>query len=180
MSGFRTLTLGAIAVGIAMGSAYASGIRWNMTPSMPLGIWRVDAIQGPVTRGEIVTLCLDTGPADLGRKRGYLVGGECPGNVELLIKRVAAVRGDLVRISDAGMAVNGALIPGTAPLPFDDLHRGMLAVPHGIYRVEPDQVWVIGDADARSFDSRYFGPVPTANLRGRAEPLFIQQEKSHG
>jgi conjugative transfer signal peptidase TraF len=173
MRGARALTLGALAVGIAMGSAYAGGIRWNMSPSMPMGIWRVQAIRGAVMRGEVVTLCLDPAAAALGRERGYLTGGECPGNVELLIKMAAAIPGDLVEVSSAGMSVNGVLIRHSQPLGADDLNRPMQAVPHGIYRVAHDQVWVVGDTDPRSYDSRYYGAVPIENIRGRAVPFFI-------
>jgi conjugative transfer signal peptidase TraF len=173
MRGERTLTLGALAVGIAMGSAYAGGIRWNMSPSMPMGVWRVQTIRGAVTRGEVVTLCLDPAAAALGRRRDYLTGGECPGDVELLIKTVVAIPGDLVEVSSAGMSVNGVLIPHSQPLGADDLNRPMRAVPNGIYRVAHDQVWVVGDTEPRSYDSRYYGAVPIENIRGRAVPFFI-------
>ncbi len=112
----RTLTIGAIAIGSAMGACYVTGLRCNTTPSMPLGVWRVQSIDTTVRRGEVVTLCLDPSGAALGRARGYISGGECPGNVELLIKTVAAVPGDEVEIRDDGVAVNGSLIPNSRAL----------------------------------------------------------------
>jgi type IV secretory pathway protease TraF len=81
----RTMTIGAIVIGAAMGASTTMGMRWNMTPSMPMGLWAVQPIQGPVERDEVVTLCLEPAAAALGRARGYLTGGECPGDVELLI-----------------------------------------------------------------------------------------------
>ncbi len=180
MSGARALAFGAIATGIAMGSAYAGGLRWNVSPSMPMGVWRVQAIQGAITRGEVVTLCLDPTPVAFGRERGYLAGGECPGGVEMLIKTAAAVPGDQVEVSDGGISVNGLPIPHSKSLPTDDLNRPMKAIPNGVYQVGPTQVWVIGDTDPRSYDSRYFGAVSIKNIRGRAVPLFVNQHKEDG
>ncbi len=175
----RIMTVVAVAMATAMGTSYVTGVRCNVTPSMPLGLWRVQAIKGAVQRGEVVTLCLASEAAALGRERDYLTGGECPGDVELLIKTVAAVPGDQVEVSTDGIAVDGIAIARSQALPHDDRGRELHAVASGIYRVGPDQVWVISGFDLRSYDSRYFGPVPIANLRGQARPLFIQG-KSNG
>lgn len=166
-------TIAPLVVGVAMGSAYAGGIRWNMTPSMPLGLYRVQPIHGAVSRGEVVTLCLDPEPATFGRERGYLTGGECPNNVELLIKTVVAIPGDEVKISDTGLFVNGVQNPHSKALPVDDLNRPIFSVKEGAYQVNDGQVWVIGDSDPRSYDSRYYGAVPIVNLHGRAIPLIV-------
>ncbi len=168
------MTVVAVAMATAMGTSYVMGIRCNVTPSMPLGLWRVQGIQAPVQRGEIVTLCLDAKAAVLGRERDYLTGGECPGDVELLIKAVAAIPGDQVEVSAKGIAVDGIAIARSQALPHDDRGRELHAVASGTYHVGPDQVWVISGFDLRSYDSRYFGPVPIANLRGQARPLLIQ------
>jgi hypothetical protein len=34
-------------------------------------------------------------------------------------------------------------------------------------------VWLLSSYDPGSFDSRYFGPVPAANIRGQAIPVLI-------
>ena len=166
----------AVGVGLVMGGSYAGGLRCNLTPSMPMGVWRVQSSHGPVRRGDVVTLCPEPAAASLGRSRGYLAGGECPGDVELMIKTVMAAPGDQVDASPGGVAVNGAVIPDSAPLPRDDRGRAIDPVDQGCYRVGPSEVWVIGGSDPRSYDSRYFGPVPIANLRGQARPLFVSRE----
>lgn len=166
-------TIAPLAVGLVVGSSYAGGIRWNMTPSMPLGLYRVKPIQSAVSRGEVVTLCLEPEPAAFGRERGYLTGGECPNNVELLIKTVVAIPGDEVKVSDNGLSVNDIPSPHSKALSIDDLGRSIQAVETGTYSVGKEQVWVIGDCDPRSYDSRYYGAVPIENLRGRAIPLFV-------
>jgi conjugative transfer signal peptidase TraF len=168
------LTLAACAVGLAMGSSYAAGLRWNTTPSMPMGLWRVETLAAPIQRGDIVTLCLPPAAANLGRDRGYLTGGECPGDVEMLIKPVVAVDGDTVVVSDAGVSVNGTLLADSKPQPRDEAGRPVSAADQGLYRVGADEVWVISGHDLRSYDSRYYGAVPRASLHGRARPILVQ------
>ena len=172
----RAMALLAIGAGLAMSGSYLGGLRCNVTTSMPIGVWRVQAQRGPVEHGDVVTLCAGPQAAALGRDRGYLAGGECPGDVELLIKTVVAIPGDEVDVSRSGIAVNGSLIPGSIPLPYDDRGREMQPIDQGFYRVGPTEVWVIGGSDPRSYDSRYFGPVPIANLRGHAWPLFVTND----
>ena len=43
----------------------------------------------------------------------------------------------------------------------------------GAYRVTPNEVWLLSNYDPRSFDSRYFGPVPAANVLGVAHPVWV-------
>jgi type IV secretory pathway protease TraF len=37
--------------------AYSAGWRINHTNSLPLGLWRGHAAEGPITRGQIVSFC---------------------------------------------------------------------------------------------------------------------------
>jgi type IV secretory pathway protease TraF len=55
----------------------------------------------------------------------------------------------------------------------DELGRPLHAMPSGSYVVGDGEVWILSGHDPRSYDSRYFGPVPTANIRGRAVPLLV-------
>jgi conjugative transfer signal peptidase TraF len=110
----------------------------------------------------------------LGRERRYLSGGECPGDVELLVKTIVAIPGDVVEVSDRGMAVNDVTVPNSKPMATDDLNRSMQWFPAGVYRVGPMQVWVVGASDPRSYDSRYYGPISIATIRGQAIPVFVR------
>jgi conjugative transfer signal peptidase TraF len=167
----KLLLLAAASGALVLGS-YSLGLAWNSTPSMARGIWRVTALNH-LDRGQAITLCLPEAAARLGRQRGYLDAGDCPGGAETLIKVAAAIPGDLVEVSIAGMSVNGILIPHSRPLAADDLNRPMQTMEHGIYRVSHDQVWVVGDVDRRSYDSRYFGPITLTDVRGRAVPFLV-------
>jgi len=170
-----TLAFGLMTITLAGGLAMAAaGLRVNATPSMPIGVWRIDSATAPAARGDIVVVCLPALPgARQGFRRGYLGAGLCPDKREPLVKPIAAVDGDLVTISEAGIAVNGHLMPHIEALEVDDAGRRLRFMPDGAYRVEPGQVWLLSGHDSRSFDSRYFGPVPVAAIRGRAQPVLV-------
>jgi len=157
-----------------LASADLGGLRINGTASMPRGLWHVGAPVAPLRCGEIVTLCPpDTGPFREAAARGYLPAGFCPGGFEPLVKPIAAIVGDLVTVSAAGVTVNGAPVPGTAPMTADGAGRPLSPFPAGAYRVAPGDLWLLSGHDPRSFDSRYFGPVPAPNVQGVARPLWV-------
>jgi conjugative transfer signal peptidase TraF len=152
---------------------YSAGLHWNATPSMPLGLWRVAPLQGSPSRQQAVAICLPEAAARLGRERGYLDGGDCPGKSEVLIKPVAAIPGDQVTVSDDGISINGSLVADSKPLPRDDIGRPLKSTDKGVYVVGTDEVWIISSRDPRSYDSRYGGPVKQTDIRGVATPVLI-------
>lgn len=77
------------------------------------------------------------------------------------IKRVVAVTGDTVEMKDGQVFVNGQPFPEASTV-------RMTTHDYGPYRVPPDSVFVLGDNRNNSEDSRYFGQVPLANVRGLA------------
>jgi signal peptidase I len=79
-----------------------------------------------------------------------------------LIKRVVAVGGDTVEVKGGYLYINGTQVdepfvmsPGTMP------DFAPVVVP-------PDNVFVMGDNRAVSYDSRKFGPIPETDLLGEA------------
>lgn len=155
-------------------AAWLAGFRVNTTNSMPEGLWRVTSLTpASLHRGQIVTLCLPEEAGRLARERGYIGSGSCPENRGVLIKPVAAIPGDLIAIGPAGVNVNGVPIPRSDVAHVDSQSRPVRAVPPGTYRVEPGTVWVISTHDPLAYDSRYFGAVPIANLRGVALPVLV-------
>ena len=159
-----------------LASADVAGLRFNDTPSMPLGLWRVMEAKAPLRRGEIVTFCPpDTTTFRLGMARGYIPAGSCPGGFEPLVKPIAATAGDIVAVSGSGVLVNGQPIRGTAQLTQDSAGRPLLPFQTGTYTVAPGQVWLVSGHDPRSFDSRYYGPVPVENVQGVARPVWVLQ-----
>jgi signal peptidase I len=89
-------------------------------------------------------------------------------NEAILIKRVIATGGDLLRLKNGQVFVNGKLLPenylnkGCGPRPTHPLtSRTRWKIPH-------DDVFVMGDNRCDSYDSRAFGPIPTSSIIGRA------------
>jgi conjugative transfer signal peptidase TraF len=155
--------------------AFAAGIRYVATPSVPIGFWRTTAWHpgdGPLARGTFVELCLPEDVATFGKSRTYIAAGSCPGNAEPLMKRIAAVPGDRVILTDAGLFVNGTLLAGTRPFATDSHGRPLPGIPRGERRVGAAEYWVIGTVP-RSWDSRYWGAVPSADIRSTAQPLWL-------
>ncbi len=151
-----------------------AGLRFNSTASMPRGLWRVAERATPLQRGEIVTVCPpNTTAIRQGEERGYVPAGDCPGGYEPLVKPIAATAGDVVVVSSVGVKVNGQRVQGTAQLTRDSSGRPLRPFPAGTYSVALDEVWLLSGHDPRSFDSRYFGPVPAKNVQGVAQPVWV-------
>jgi conjugative transfer signal peptidase TraF len=118
-----------------------------------------------------VLLCAPAPAAHLARERSYLPAGRCPGGVQPLGKMVLALPGDTVEVSFRGLAVNGLAIPASRASAADRAGRPLRSVPAGVYRLSSHQVWVYAP-HPRSFDSRYFGPLPQSRLLGTLRPLW--------
>jgi conjugative transfer signal peptidase TraF len=142
------------------------GIRINGSPSLPVGLYLVTAH----SHTNLVEFCLTGRLAQLASARGYRDAGSCSDGGAPLLKPVVARAGDTVEVSAAGLAVNGYLLPNTAPMKRDTNNRPLTAWPQGRYTVARDSLWVASSYNARSFDSRYFGPVPLASIRNYVRP----------
>jgi signal peptidase I len=113
-----------------------------------------------------------------------------------LVKRIIGVGGDTIFMRHGQLTVNGAVVPSPnsfvlpdsiadqpqpiftwqhqieirgsrfgPPVPAPSVHEwGPLVVPTGTF-------FMMGDNRDNSVDSRYYGPVPRANLRGT--PMFV-------
>jgi conjugative transfer signal peptidase TraF len=121
--------------------------------------WTVDK---PPERGDIVAFWpRDTAAMREARRRGYIlpgvyntVAGEGYG---LLLKRLMGIPGDIVSVTDGGVAVNGALVPNTRPLDADNIGDPLPRLRFEDYRLGVNEVLLVSDHLPRSFDGRYFG-----------------------
>lgn len=149
----------------------AMGVRVNLTDSSPIGLWvehRID--RSSLRRGQFVLICPPEKPVvQLMIDGGYLSPGNCPKTqVAPLGKRIRALPGDTVRIETGlPLKVNGFPIPNTIA------KETLPTWPDGEYIVQPGDVWILSSYSEKSFDSRYFGPVPISNVRGEATPLLV-------
>lgn len=137
------------------------GYCLNITPSEPVGFYRL--VPGGAARDALVLL---KQPHDSAASvlRRYV-----PANLPL-IKRVAAIPGDVVEVGGHAVYVNGIAWPDSAPLTHDEEGRPLRPYPFGTYRVRAGQIWVMSN-NPRGLDSRYFGPVPATSVISRLAPL---------
>ncbi len=68
--------------------------------------------------------------------------------------------------------MNGVRFKRSAVAAHDSAGRALSHVAWGRHRVASGEVWLFGFNDRRSWDSRYFGPVPLANVRGEIEQVI--------
>jgi signal peptidase I len=96
------------------------------------------------------------------------------------VKRAIALPGDAVEIRGKSVFVNGRPESGTAAFHSDprvrpddpELPEGLRRRDHvPLLAVPAEAYFALGDNRDNSYDSRFWGPVPAANLKGR--PLFV-------
>ena len=159
----------AAAVLITIGQAFGVLIS-NTDSAAPAGVYRV--VGHSMSRGELVAACLPIAAAQMGLARGYLRTGGCAGDAEPVDKIVGALPGDIVEIEPGWVAINGKRIAHSPTASHDSAGRPLSHVAWGKHMVAASEVWLFGFNDRRSWDSRYFGPVPIANLRGKLAPVL--------
>ncbi len=137
-------------------------LLWNASASVPRGLYRLRSPY-PLHSNELVVA---TPPAPLVKflaLRGYL-----PAGVPLL-KHIAALSGQTVcRIAHA-VTIDGD--PVAVARDRDRLGR-MLPAWKGCRTLRAGEVFLHNANVPNSFDGRYFGPVSTAAITARAEPLW--------
>jgi type IV secretory pathway protease TraF len=86
---------------------------------------------------------------------------------------VFAIGGDTITIDSSGLELDGNPVSRTEPLRQDSDGRQLPRVPDGRYVVQPGEVWLVSTYSPRSWDSRYFGPVPVSAIISVLSPLWI-------
>jgi len=168
------LLVGAILITLLALTTGSFGFVITLTDSScPIGIYRL--VRKPIERGQLVEACLPNTIASYGIAREYLASGRCPNGAEPVIKIVGATRGDRVDLSSEGIRVNGVALPQSATLSRDSRGRDVQTLRRGTYQTPNNLVWLFGLHDARSWDSRYFGPVPVECILGALVPAFTTE-----
>ncbi|MGV1793637.1 conjugative transfer signal peptidase TraF [Rhizobium sp. A37_96] len=151
-------------------TGWFAGLRINLTPSEPLGLWRIVGINRPVARDDLVFVCPPATPGFAAAfERGYLRRGLCPGGFAPLIKTVAALAGQRVE-TGVNVVIDGAPLAHSSIRASDGAGRALQPYAGGI--VPPGFVFLFSPYET-SYDSRYFGPVPADGVLGLARPLLV-------
>jgi conjugative transfer signal peptidase TraF len=167
--GIVVLSMAAVAAILLVVTAVAGGYRINLTPSEPLGLWRIVPLYRPLAIDDLVFICPpETAEMVKARARGYLRSGSCPGGVAPLIKTVIAVAGQHVEIG-ASVNVDGREVSSSSLAQRDGKGRPLTPFPSGI--VPPGYVFLLS-AFPGSYDSRYFGPVPASGILRLAQEVL--------
>jgi conjugative transfer signal peptidase TraF len=159
-------------VGIAASCVFlfgGLGLRLNLTSSYPVGIWRIE--HRTPKKGDFVLFDFPSlNPLEnFAYERGYLRFGS--DRYMPLLKRLAAVPGDSVQV-DEGVQINGEPWTNGKILKVDSKGRPIECIAQS-EKVKPGMCWVLSDYNPRSFDSRYFGPIPLRNIQAIAFPVFV-------
>jgi conjugative transfer signal peptidase TraF len=157
--------------GIIFGAIAMLGAAWvkpaiqlvfNPTDSAPRG-WYVVTPTARFRVGDYVVTQIPRAAASLAAARGYL-----PLTVPLL-KQVRAAVGMRVCVCSAVVYVDGVAITQTLEV---DSNGRTLASWQQCRALDSDELFLLNPSNKASFDSRYFGPVKTTEVRGRATPLW--------
>lgn len=146
----------------------APKLIWNASASAPIGLYSID--RSP--RLEVTDLVAMDAPEPLASfltDRGYL-----PPGVPLM-KRVAGLPGQQVCRIGARVTVDGIAM-GEA-LDRDRLGR-LLPVWRGCRRIADGEIFLMNWSVRDSLDGRYFGPISTASIIGRATPVWTDEDGS--
>jgi conjugative transfer signal peptidase TraF len=146
----------------AVACLVGSHLLWNWTPSLPLGLYWVSCGNGRASPGDLVAFPVPQAVRELVDERRYLPPGA------LLVKPVVATGADRVCTQDGTLSVNGAAFGAVAS---EDTQGRPL--PHPVVcGALPEGMVFVASRMPTSFDSRSFGPVPLAALRGTVTPLW--------
>lgn len=145
----------AIALGVLVSTLYVVFTTVRVAgPSMEPTLFDEDRVlvtkqYDVAEHGDIVAATL---PDEAGRPTG-------------VIKRVVAVAGDTVEMIGDSAYVNGLLVPGDPVASGSEVRLPPIVVP-------AEHVYLLGDNRAVSYDSRFVGPVPVANVDGEVVAII--------
>ena len=121
-------------------------------------------------RGMLVLACLPDEVAKLAYERNYIASGKCKGGYAPVGKYIQAISGDEVRFTSDGIIVNGSLLESSKPYEMDGDGRPMPVILQDL--VLPKDELVLLNNYAGSFDSRYYGPIPSRYVVGTLKPIW--------
>lgn len=139
---------------------------WNVSASAPIGLYAIDSDALPEVR-DLVAVDAPEPLAAFLAVRGYL-----PRGVPLM-KRVAGVAGQRVCRTGRTISVDGTDM--AEALDHDRLGRALPSW-QGCRLITVGEIFLMNGQVRDSLDGRYFGPVSTDTIIGRATPLYTDED----
>lgn len=166
---FVILGAGAVLIGGIAATFALGGYRINFTPSYNLGLWQIVAVDREVKTGDRIFICPPDGEVvSLALERHYLPRGLCASGSGPLIKTVEATAGQSVEIGEQ-VIIDGHLLHSSRVLKADAEGRPMPVYAGGI--IPKGKVFLHSEF-VGSYDSRYFGPLPSDGILGLAREIL--------
>lgn len=142
------------------------GVRVNTSNSIPKGVYWISKAKN--LADQYVLFCPKN--TDIFREalhRGILNKGFCPDGFGYLMKKVVALENDRVSSTDEGIFVNGKLLPFSKP-------KEVNLTPWRVtnYRLKSNELLLMTDQSAWSFDSRYFGLIDKKQIKAIIKPIL--------
>ncbi|OIN85122.1 S26 family signal peptidase [Francisella sp. TX07-6608] len=149
---------------------------------MPQGLYKKEAVDN-LQIGDLVGVCLDHQKAKLAVEHNILaVNNQCPDGSQMLIKKIIAVPGDRVELTNKHIKVSHCNYHYTyiAPrLKFSAKTHHPVLTFIDIGQYHSTGYWLYGKYNTRkSWDSRYFGEVSAENIISKIKPISILTDKS--
>lgn len=139
----------------------------NISPSLKEGLYI--KISGDLHRGDTVSFCLHEPYMSIALKNGYIAKGiRCHGS-DPLLKKIVAIPGDHVILSDNSIIING--ITYAYKTLYYSNNQLIKVYPRGDYP-NTSGYWLIGTNAINSWDSRYWGPINKNQIIAKVKPLM--------
>lgn len=139
---------------------------WNLTPSVPLGLYR-EALHTPIDIASLVVAVPPEPLATVLDLNGYL-----PRGVPLL-KRVLALPGQRVCRLGTTITVDAVTLPSLVRM--RDARGRPLPSWHGCHRIAENEVFLMNWQSDNSLDGRYFGVLPRRAVVAAAIPVWTDE-----
>ncbi|HHS2910686.1 conjugative transfer signal peptidase TraF [Legionella pneumophila serogroup 1] len=162
-----------IAAGILFNSM---GLRINLTESIPVGLYRITGTE-PLKNAYVIFCPDDRQSFRLAKNRGYIDHGLYCNGYGYLMKKVVAVSGDILSVTNEGVFVNQMLIPYSKPKLQDGMNRALPKCQVMNYQLQEDEIMTMTSQSEWSFDGRYYGLVHTRQIKGMITPIWVTNKR---
>jgi len=94
------------------------------------------------------------------------------------VKRVIALEGEKIEIKNKQVYINDEVLPESYVVHNDVNSDEAIRDNFGPEVVPPNNCFVLGDNRDNSLDSRFWGPIPLGNIKGKALYIYWAKDKS--